>query len=217
MERKDYQQRLEIIRTIIQMNNGERGTTMQPNVEAMLTQEYAAKADELNIPTAVLHKILLDAKSSKMRLCTRSIEEAWSYYCEHQSAEEKVTFEQLYREKVNSLRCWLEGALLDDMQKFCYEHNNPQIYWNAYTEWKNGKKKGFFWSQLRDWMNGNGYHRNEELDRLAREFRQVFGDGNYIPQRLQDMTYEEYKKKTGDNRIEQLAKVYPALSTVVNN
>ena len=75
-----YEEVKNTVRAVIEMNNAERGVNIKPEAHEMLVDEYARLVTTLGIPFAVITRILLDAKRSKLRLCTRSIEEAWNNY-----------------------------------------------------------------------------------------------------------------------------------------
>lgn len=205
-----YEEVKNTVRAVIEMNNAERGVNIKPEAQEMLVDEYARLVTTLGIPFAVITRILLDAKRSKLRLCTRSIEEAWNNYCESLQGDSRSTSD-IVKDQFKAFKLFVEGALCQEMQAFCYKLNHPEIYWRADAEWKNGIKKGKYWQALRDFMNGNGYKRSKWLKDAVKECREWEANQKVKPV----FDYSEYVRKTGDDRISVMAKTCHALLSMV--
>lgn len=218
MERADYNTRLDIIRKQMRMYNAERGKNISQDDGNLLVEKYARDCDRLNIPTSQLDRVLEDASRSREGLCTRGIEAA----CLTLKEETKITSDMADIEYFESELLRVQGQLLSQLGAFCNKMNIYDKFLQAseysnekdadgknVTVWKSVEKR----KKLLAWCKAKGFA--FDADTLAR-YKLVtdriqhndFSRGEY-------MTYEQYVRKTGDDRISTMAKTCPALLSMV--
>ena len=218
MERADYNTRLDIIRKQMRMYNAERGKNISQEDGNLLVEKYARDCDRLNIPTSQLDRVLEDASRSREGLCTRGIEAA----CLTLKEETKITSDMADIEYFESELLRVQGQLLVQLCAFCNKMNIYDKFLQAseyrtekdadgknVTVWKSVEKR----KKLLAWCNAKGFA--FDADTLA--------SYNLVTDRIQhndfsrgeDMTYEQYVRKTGDDSISTMAKTCPALLSMV--
>ena len=218
MERADYNTRLDIIRKQMRMYNAERGKNISQDHGNLLVEKYARDCDRLNIPTSQLDRVLEDASRSREGLCTRGIEAA----CLTLKEETKSTSDMADIEYFESELLRLQGQLLAQLRAFCNKMNIYDKFLQAseyrtekdadgknVTVWKSVEKR----KKLLAWCKAKGFA--FDADTLARYKLVTDRIQHNDFSRGEDMTYEQYVRKTGDDRISTMAKTCPALLSMV--
>lgn len=218
MERADYNTRLDIIRKQMRMYNAERGKNISQDDGNLLVEKYARDCDRLNIPTSQLDRVLEDASRSREGLCTRGIEAA----CLTLKEETKITSDMADIEYWEGELLRVQGHLLEQLGAFCHRMN---IYdkWLQASEYRtekdeNGKNVTVWKSvdkrkKILSWCKAKGFA--FDADKLARYKLVTDRIQHNDFSRCEDMTYSEYFRKTGDDRISAMAKTCPALLAMV--
>lgn len=218
MERADYNTRLDIIRKQMRMYNAERGKNISQEDGIMLVEKYARDCDRLNIPTSQLDRVLEDASRSREGLCTRGIEAA----CLTMKEETKITSDMADIEYLESELLWVQGQLLAQLGAFCNKMNiydkflqaseyrtEKDEYGKKVTVWKSVEKR----KKLLAWCKAKGFAFDD--DTLAR-YKLVNDRIQHNDfSRGEDMTYEQYVRKTGDDLISAMAKTCQAFLAMV--
>lgn len=218
MERADYNTRLDIIRKQMRMYNAERGKNISQEDGNLLVEKYARDCDRLNIPTSQLDRVLEDASRSREGLCTRGIEAA----CLTLKEDTKITSDMADIEYFESELLLVHGQLLAQLGAFCHKTNIYDKWLQAseyrtekdadgknVTVWKSVEKR----KKLLAWCKAKGFA--FDADTLAR-YRLVTDRIQHNDfSRGEDMTYEQYVRKTGDDRISAMAKTCPAFLAMV--
>lgn len=218
MERADYNTRLDIIRKQMRMYNAERGKNISQDDGNLLVEKYARDCDRLNIPTSQLDRVLEDASRSREGLCTRGIEAA----CLTLKEETKITSDMADIEYLESELLRVQGQLLAQLDAFCNKMNIYDKFLQAseyrtekdadgknVTVWKSVEKR----KKLLAWCKAKGFA--FDADTLARYKLVTDRIQHNDFSRGEDMTYEQYVRKTGDDRISTMAKTCPALLSMV--
>lgn len=218
MERADYNTRLDIIRKQMRMYNAERGKNISQDDGNLLVEKYARDCDRLNIPTSQLDRVLEDASRSREGLCTRGIEAA----CLTLKEETKITSDMADIEYFESELLRVQGQLLAQLGAFCNKMNIDDKFLQAseyrtekdadgknVTVWKSVEKR----KKLLAWCKAKGFA--FDADTLARYKLVTDRIQHNDFSRGEDMTYEQYVRKTGDDRISTMAKTCPALLSMV--
>ena len=218
MERADYNTRLDIIRKQMRMYNAERGKNISQDDGNLLVEKYARDCDRLNIPTSQLDRVLEDASRSREGLCTRGIEAA----CLTLKEETKITSDMADIEYFESELLRVQGQLLVQLGAFCNKMNIYDKFLQAseyrtekdadgknVTVWKSVEKR----KKLLAWCKAKGFGFDADtLDRYKLVTDRIQHNDF---SRGEDMTYEQYVRKTGDDRISTMAKTCPALLSMV--
>lgn len=218
MERADYNTRLDIIRKQMRMYNAERGKNISQEDGNMLVEKYARDCDRLNIPTSQLDRVLEDASRSREGLCTRGIEAA----CLTMKEETKITSDMADIEYLESELLWVQGKLLSQLGAFCNKMNiydkllqsseyrtEKDAYGKNVTVWKSVEKR----KKLLAWCKAKGFA--FDADTIARYKLVTDRIQHNDFSRGEDMTYEQYVRKTGDDLISAMAKTCPAFLAMV--
>lgn len=218
MERADYNTRLDIIRKQIRMYNAERGKNISQEDGNLLVEKYARDCDRMNIPTSQLDRVLEDASRSREGLCTRGIEAA----CLTMKEETKITSDMADIEYLESELLRVQGQLLSQLGAFCNKMNIYDKFLQAseyrtekdadvknVTVWKSVEKR----KKLLAWCKAKGFA--FDADTLARYKLVTDRIQHNDFSRGEDMTYEQYVRNTGDDRISTMAKTCPALLSIV--
>lgn len=218
MERADYNTRLDIIRKQMRMYNAERGKNISQDDGNLLVEKYARDCDRLNIPTSQLDRVLEDASRSREGLCTRGIEAA----CLTMKEETKITSDMADIEYFESELLRVQGQLLAKLGEFCNKMNIYDKFLQAseyrtekdadgknVTVWKSVEKR----KKLLAWCKAKGFA--FDADTLARYKLVTDRIQHNDFSRGEDMTYEQFVRKTGDDRISTMAKTCPALLSMV--
>ena len=218
MERADYNTRLDIIRKQIRMYNAERGKNISQEDGNLLVEKYARDCDRMNIPTSQLDRVLEDASRSREGLCTRGIEAA----CLTMKEETKITSDMADIEYLESELLRVQGQLLSQLGAFCNKMNIYDKFLQAseyrtekdadgknVTVWKSVEKR----KKLLAWCKAKGFA--FDADTLARYKLVTDRIQHNDFSRGEDMTYEQYVRNTGDDRISTMAKTCPALLSMV--
>ena len=218
MERTDYEERLNIIRKQMRMYNAERGKSISQEDGNLLVEKYARDCDRLNIPTAQLDRVLEDASRSREGLCTRGIEVASLTL----KQETKITSDMADVEYWEGELLRVQGQLIEQLGAFC---NKMNIYdkWLQASEYRTEKdadgKNVTVWKsvdkrkKLLAWCKAHGF--SFDADVLARYKLVTDRIQHNDFSRGEDMTYEQYVRKTGDDRISAMAKTCPAFLAMV--
>lgn len=218
MERADYNTRLDIIRKQMRMYNAERGKNISQEDGNLLVEKYARDCDRMNIPTSQLDRVLEDASRSREGLCTRGIEAA----CLTMKEETKITSDMADIEYLESELLRVQCQLLSQLGAFCNKMNIYDKFLQAseyrtekdadgknVTVWKNVEKR----KKLLAWCKAKGFA--FDADTLARYKLVTDRIQHNDFSRGEDMTYEQYVRNTGDDRISTMAKTCPALLSMV--
>lgn len=218
MERADYNTRLDIIRKQMRMYNAERGKNISQDDGNLLVEKYARDCDRLNIPTSQLDRVLEDASRSREGLCTRGIEAA----CLTLKEETKITSDMADIEYFESELLRVQGQLLAQLGAFCNKMNIYDKFLQAseyrtekdadgknVTVWKSVEKR----KKLLAWCKAKGFA--FDADTLARYKLVTDRIQHNDFSRGEDMTYEQYVRKTGDDSISTMAKTCTALLSMV--
>lgn len=218
MERADYNTRLDIIRKQMRMYNAERGKNISQEDGNLLVEKYARDCDRMNIPTSQLDRVLEDASRSREGLCTRGIEAA----CLTMKEETKITSDMADIEYLESELLRVQGQLLSQLGAFCNKMNIYDKFLQAseyrtekdadgknVTVWKSVEKR----KKLLAWCKAKGFA--FDADTLARYKLVTDRIQHNDFSRGEDMTYEQYVRNTGDDRISTMAKTCPALLSMV--
>ena len=218
MERADYNTRLDIIRKQMRMYNAERGKNISQDDGNLLVEKYARDCDRLNISTSQLDRVLEDASRSREGLCTRGIEAA----CLTLKEETKITSDMADIEYFESELLRVQGQLLAHLAAFCNKMNIYDKFLQAseyrtekdadgknVTVWKSVEKR----KKLLAWCKAKGFA--FDADTLARYKLVTDRIQHNDFSRGEDMTYEQYVRKTGDDSISTMAKTCPALLSMV--
>ena len=218
MERADYNTRLDIIRKQMRMYNAERGKNISQDDGNLLVEKYARDCDRLNIPTSQLDRVLEDASRSREGLCTRGIEAA----CLTLKEETKITSDMADIEYFESELLRVQLHLIVQLGAFCNKINIYDKFLQAseyrtekdadgknVTVWKSVEKR----KKLLAWCKAKGFE--FDADTLARYKLLTDRIQHNDFSRGEDMTYEQYVRKTGDDRISTMAKTCHALLSMV--
>lgn len=218
MERADYNTRLDIIRKQMRMYNAERGKNISQDDGNLLVDKYARDCDRLNIPTSKLDRVLEDASRSREGLCTRGIEAA----CLTLKEETKITSDMADIEYFESELLRVQGQLLAQLGAFCNKMNIYYKFLQA-SEYRTEKdadgKNVTVWKSVENrkkllaWCKAKGFA--FDADTLARYKLVTDRIQHNDFSRGEDMTYEQYVRKTGDDSISTMAKTCPALLSMV--
>ena len=218
MERADYNTRLDIIRKQMRMYNAERGKNISQDDGNLLVEKYARDCDRLNIPTSQLDRVLEDASRSREGLCTRGIEAA----CLTLKEETKITSDMADIEYFESELLRVQLHLIVQLGAFCNKMNIYDKFLQAseystekdadgknVTVWKSVEKR----KKLLAWCKAKGFA--FDADTLARYKLLTDRIQHNDFSRGEDMTYEQYVRKTGDDSISKMAKTCHALLSMV--
>ena len=218
MDRADYNTRLDIIRKQMRMYNAERGKNISQDDGNLLVEKYARDCDRLNIPTSQLDRVLEDASRSREGLCTRGIEAA----CLTLKEETKITSDMADIEYFESELLRVQLHLIVQLGAFCNKMNIYDKFLQAseyrtekdadgknVTVWKSVEKR----KKLLAWCKAKGFE--FDADTLARYKLLTDRIQHNDFSRGEDMTYEQYVRKTGDDRISTMAKTCHALLSMV--
>lgn len=218
MERADYNTRLDIIRKQMRMYNAERGKNISQDDGNLLVEKYARDCDRLNIPTSQLDRVLEDASRSREGLCTRGIEAA----CLTLKEETKITSDMADIEYFESELLRVKLHLIVQLGAFCNKMNIYDKFLQAseyrtekdangknVTVWKSVEKR----KKLLAWCKAKGFE--FDADTLARYKLLTDRIQHNDFSRGEDMTYEQYVRKTGDDSISTMAKTCNALLSMV--